>query len=127
MESDIPEESIRAEVSLLLRFEENLADRVDDLVEFRLDHIAELETAGAFRSLDLVVVRKVDGDGLSAGIGITCIIDGIVDEHVRLGSRHESLVFFRTREGFLEFRKQCDVFGEFFGLLQVLQEDEALV
>ena len=46
MEGNIPEECISAEISLLLRFEKDLADRIDNLVEFGLDDISELETAG---------------------------------------------------------------------------------
>ena len=105
MEGNIPEECISAEISLLLRLEKNLADRIDDLVEFGLNDIAELKTAGSLFSLYLMVVRKIDRNGLSAGIGITGIVDRIINEHVRLCSRDEGLVLLRARKALLEFRK----------------------
>ena len=73
------------------------------------------------------VVRKVDGDGLAAGIGVAGIVDGVIHEHVRLGAGNEGLVLLRARELFLKVRKHGDVLGEFICLLEILEEDEALI
>ena len=127
MESHIPEESVSAEISLLRFLEQNFADRIDHLVELGLDDIAQLKTTCTLFRLDLMVVRQVYGNGLSARIGITGIVDGVIHEHIRLRSRDKSLVGIRTRKRLLQVRKHRDILGQFLGLLEVLEQNEALI
>ena len=73
------------------------------------------------------VIRKIDGNGLSAGIRVSGIIYRVINEHVGLCTRNESLVLRSARQGFLQVRKHGDILPQLLGTFEVLQENEAFV
>ena len=66
----------------LFRLYEQPAYRKKYLSEFGGNAVMQLKAAGPFYSLDTVIVRKVECDGLASCIAGSRIIDGIIDIQV---------------------------------------------
>ena len=127
VESNVPEKRLRPQMFLLVRLDEQTSDRKEYLAELGGDAVVKLETSGSFHSLDAVIVRKIDGDGLAAGVAVPRIIYRVIYIQVRGCARHECLVLLRAREHLLQVWKHGDVFSELGAALFILQEDETFV
>ena len=114
-------------MSLLVRSQNHDADRIDDPVELLHHDVAQQRCARPGLGLDFLAVRKVEGDQLDAGVGVTGAVDGVVGVDVRLVSRNESLVLLLARNLLLELREHRGEPVENFRALQVFQKHISLV
>ena len=74
--------------------------------------------------MNSLIVREVDGDGLAAGVAVSCVVDSVVYVEVRRCSRNECLVFRNTWKSLLELWKQGYILCKVGAALLVLEEDE---
>ena len=104
VEHGVAKEGVKRDMLTLIFRNEHFGNRNEDLVEFGLHRVLQLQASRAFGQLNLFVVGQVDGDRLRARIRIASVINGIVGVQIRVRTRGFGLVRVRDGQSFLKHR-----------------------
>ena len=97
VESNIPEECVEVKVFLLFGCYDKLSDRHKDFIKLCFHGVSQLQTTGTFQCVYSFVVRQIDGDRLTSGVAVACIIHGIV--YVQVGRCTGTNVLYSGAQG----------------------------
>ena len=96
---------IKGYMFALLFSDQHIADGQEDLFELVADSIFQLQFSGAFAALDPLIIGQVDGNGLAAGITVSCIIDYIIGSQIGITTGDLLFVYIRNWKALLHLRK----------------------
>ena len=65
-----------------IRFQQDFPGRADNMVVLSPDDVLQQDGAGAAVTLDISIEGQVERNDFYAGIGFTCIVEGIAGEDV---------------------------------------------
>ena len=114
-------------MSLLVRVQDDIADRTYKPVELLRHDVAQKGGSCSGLCLDLSAVRKVEGCHLYPGIGVPGAVDGVIGVDVGLSSRDKCLVLVSAWKFFLKVREHCLELVQHLCALDVLEKHVGLV
>ena len=105
VEHHVGEESVEFDVFTRVFRDQNVGNRYDDFVEFRLHGIFELQFACAFLQLHSLVVRQVDGDGFRSHVAVAAVVNHVVCRKVGIAAGFFLFIFCLDRQFCLKLRQ----------------------